>query len=90
MKIGRRRLLLFTVTLSDEQDDLVFRQCRLDGSERGGAPDEQRDDYIGENDDIPKRQDRNSIRCRDGFIVALEDLRHARVGRRRKVVETAT
>jgi hypothetical protein len=75
MQIGRRRLLLFSVTLGDKQDDLVFRQSGFDRRERRGTPHQQRNDYIGENDNIPKGKDRNPVRRRDALVVALKGLR---------------
>ncbi len=53
MKVGGCRLLLFPIALSDEQNDLVFRERSLDRGERCGATNEQRDYDVGENDNIP-------------------------------------
>jgi hypothetical protein len=75
MQIGRRRLLLFSVTLGDKQDDLVFRQSGFDRRKRRGAPHQERNDDIGENDNIPKWKDRNPVRRRDALVVALKGLR---------------
>jgi hypothetical protein len=77
VQIGGCRLLLFTVSLRNEQDDLVLGQRGFDRCERCGPPDEERDDYIGENDNIPKRKDRDPVRRRDALVVALESLRQA-------------
>jgi hypothetical protein len=75
VEISSRWLLLLAVTLCDEQDDLVLGQRCLDGSKRRGAPNEERNDYIGENDNIPQRQDRNPVRRRDALVVPLKSLR---------------
>jgi hypothetical protein len=75
MQVSGRGLLLLAVPLSDEQDDLVLGEGCLDGSKRRGAPDEERNDYIGENDNIPQRQDRNPVRRRDALVVPLKSLR---------------
>src|SRR5438105_11320253 len=90
MEICGRGLLLLTVTLRDEQNDLVFRQGCIDGSEESGPSNEEGDDYIRKNDNIPKRQDRNPVRGRNTFIVALENLGHAEAIRWRGVTVTAT
>jgi hypothetical protein len=79
MQIGSGRLLLLSVALGDEQDDLVFRERGLDRRKRRGAANQKRNDYIGENDNIPKRKDRNPVRRRDAFIVALKYLRQRRL-----------
>jgi hypothetical protein len=75
VEIGSGWLLLFTVALGDEQDDLVFRERGFDGRERSRSPNEQRDYYIGENDNIPKRKDRNAVRRRDALVIPLKDWR---------------
>ena len=74
MEIGRGGFLFLTVALGDEQDDFVFRDRGFDGRERSRSSDEQRDYYIGENDNIPKRKDRNAVRRRDAFVVAFKSL----------------
>jgi hypothetical protein len=75
MEVSGCRLLLFAVALRDQQNDFVFRQRGLDGRERRRAPNQKGDDYIGENDDIPQRQDRYPVRRRDGLVIPLKDLR---------------
>jgi hypothetical protein len=77
MEIGRGRLLLLTVALCDQQQDLVFRQRGFDCREGSWSPHQKWDNYIGENDNIPKRQDRNPVRRRDALIIALESLSYA-------------
>jgi hypothetical protein len=74
VKVSGGRLLLLSVALSDQQNDLVFREGSLDCCERRRATYEERDDYIGENDNIPKRKDRNPVRRRDALVVALKSL----------------
>ena len=74
MEVSGGWLLLFPVTLSDEQNDLVFGERRLDRGELRRSPHEKWDYYIGENDDIPKRQDRNAVRRRDALVVSLKSL----------------
>jgi hypothetical protein len=74
MEIGCRRLLLLPIPLGDKQDDLVFGERCFDCCERRWPPNEQWNDYIGENDNIPKRKDRNAVRRRDALVVALEGL----------------
>jgi hypothetical protein len=75
VEVGGRRLLLFAVALRDQQNNLVFCQRRLDSRERSRASDEKGDDYIGENDDIPQRQDRNPVRRGDRLVIPLKNLR---------------
>jgi hypothetical protein len=74
MQIGSRGFLLLTVSLGNEQNDLVFGECGFDCRERGGPPNQERNDYIWENDNIPKRQDRNPVRRRDALVVSLKNL----------------
>src|SRR5437868_12116693 len=90
MQIRGGGLPLFPVALRDEEDDLVFGEPGFDRRERCRTPDQKGDDYIGKNDDIPKRQDRNPVRRRDGFIVALESLGQDRseAGAQRMVTAT--
>ena len=52
----------------------LLRERGFDCGERCGPADEKRDYYIGENDNIPKRKDRNTVRRRDGLVVALKSL----------------
>jgi hypothetical protein len=73
MQVCRCRLLLLAVALRDEQQDFVLSQRCLDGRQGCRAPDEKRDHYIRENDNIPKRQNRNPVRRRDGLVIALKD-----------------
>jgi hypothetical protein len=75
MQVSRRGLLLLAVALRDEQDDLVLGERCLDGGKGCRTPNEQGDDYIGENDNIPQRQDRNPVRRRDALVVPLKSLR---------------
>jgi hypothetical protein len=77
VQVRRRRLLFLAVALGDKQQDLVFRQRCFDSGQRSWSPYEQGDNYIGENDNIPKRQDRNPVRRRDAFVIALESLSYA-------------
>jgi hypothetical protein len=74
VQIGRRGFLLFSVALCDEQENLVLCQRRLDRGQRCRPADEQRNDYIGKDDDVTKRQDRNPVRRRNGLVVPLEGL----------------
>ena len=75
MQISRRGLLFLAVALGDEQDDLVLREGGLDRGERGRTSNEEGNDYVGENDNIPQRQDRNPVRRRDALVIPLKDLR---------------
>src|SRR5687768_7929118 len=75
MQVGGGGLLLFTVPLGNEQDQLVFGKSRLDRRKGRGPPHEQRDDNVGENDDITKRKNRDPVRCRDALVVPLKGLR---------------
>ena len=54
MEVGGGGFLLLAVALCYQQDDLVFRESRLDCGQGTRAPDQQRDDYRAENDNIPK------------------------------------
>ena len=74
MQIRSGRLLLLAVALGDEQNELVLGERCLNGGQRRRAANEERDYYIGENDNITERKDRNPIRRRDGLTVALKDL----------------
>jgi hypothetical protein len=74
MEVSRRGLLLFAVALRDQQNDLVFRERGLDCGKRSWSPNEKRNDYIGENDDIPQRQNRNPVRRGDALVIPLENL----------------
>ena len=73
VQVGRGRLLLLSVALRDQENDLVFRERGLDGGEGCRPTDQQRDYYIGENDNIPKRKDRNPVRRRDALVVPLKN-----------------
>ena len=75
VQVGSGGLLLLAVALRHQENDLVLGKGRLDGGKRGRPPDEERDYYVGKNDNIPKREDRNPVRRRDGLIVPLEGLR---------------
>jgi len=75
VQVCRRGLLLLSIALRDEEDGLVFRERCLDGGEGCRAPDQQRDYYIGENDNIPKRKDRDPVRRRDALVVPLKNRR---------------
>jgi hypothetical protein len=75
VQIGSRGLLLLAIALRDEENDLVFREGGFDGGKRCRPSDQERDYYVGENDNIPKREDRNAVRRRDGLIVPLKSLR---------------
>src|SRR6267378_8166773 len=68
-------LLLLSVPLRDEQNDLVLGESCLDCGQRRGTSHQERDDYIGKNDNIPQRKDRNPVRRRDALVVALKSLR---------------
>jgi hypothetical protein len=74
VKVSGGWFLLFPVALGDEEDNLVLRERGLDGRQGCGPADQQRDYYVGENDNIPKRKDRNAVRRRDGLVVALKGL----------------
>jgi hypothetical protein len=74
VQIRGGRLLLLPIALGDQQDDLIFRERRLNRCQRCGAPYQKGNDYIGENDNIPKRKDRNPVRRRDALVVALKGL----------------
>jgi hypothetical protein len=80
MQVSRRGLLLLAVPLSDEQDDLVLGERCLNGGKRCRTPNEQGNYYIGENDDIPQRQDRNPVRRGDALVIPLKDLRQGLFG----------
>src|SRR6266545_4345018 len=84
MKIRRGGLLLFAVALRDEQEELVLRHCGFYGGEGGSPADEERDDDIRENDNIPERQHRDAIGCRNAFVVPLEYLGHVLETRERR------
>jgi hypothetical protein len=60
MKICGARFLRFAFFLGDEQNELVSFCRRLDCCERWLSADEQRNDYIGKNDDFAKGQHRNA------------------------------
>ncbi len=74
VQVSRGGLLLFAVALGDQQDDLVLRQRGFDGGKRRRTANEEGNDYIGENDDIPQRQDRYPVRRRDALVVPLKSL----------------
>ena len=76
MEISGCRLLLLAVPLRNEQKNLILCQRGFDCRQRRGPPDEERNDYVRKNDNIPKRQNRDPVRRRDGFIVALKSLSH--------------
>jgi hypothetical protein len=75
VQVSGGRLLFLSVSLRDEQNDLVLGESSLDGGQRRGTSHQERDDYIGKNDNIPKRKDRNTVRRRDALVVALKSLR---------------
>src|ERR1700737_1138986 len=75
VQIGSGRLLLLSVTLRHEQNDLVLGESSLDGRQRCWTSHQERDHYIGKNDNIPKRKDRDPVRRRDALVVALKSLR---------------
>jgi hypothetical protein len=77
VQVSGRWLLLLSIALGDEKDDLVLRHRRFDCGQRRRSPHEEGNYYIGENDDIPKRQDRDAVRRRDAFVVALKSLRQS-------------
>jgi hypothetical protein len=75
VQVSGRWFLFLSVALGDQQDDLVIRHRRFDCGQRRRSPHEERNYYIGENDNIPKRKDRDAVRRRDGLVVALKSLR---------------
>jgi hypothetical protein len=72
VQVSRCGFLFLSVALGDQQNELVFRERGFDGRERSRPSNEQRDDYIGENDNIPKRKDRDPVRRRDALVVAYK------------------
>ena len=61
-----RRLVVARVLLGDEQDLLVRPHHLFEGGDRLLAPDEQRHDHVGEDDNVAERQDR--IKLRGAFL----------------------
>ena len=57
VQVGAAGIVLGGVELRDQENLLVGRHRRLQRGHRLVAPDEQRDDHVREDDDVPQRQD---------------------------------
>src|SRR5262249_27249595 len=70
----RSGIIVTGVLLRRKQDLLVGTHHLLERIDRLLAPDEQRHDHIGEDDDVAQRQDRIDIFA--AFVPGLSDLAH--------------
>ena len=75
-EVLRPRLVHVGALLGDEEDPAVLGERRLDRRERGRPPDEQRDDHVREDDDIPERHDGDALGDVEAFGFAGEGEGH--------------
>jgi hypothetical protein len=68
VEIVHTRIVLRGILLRDEQDLLVVAHHRLQRADGFLAADEERDDHVGEDDDIAQRQHRQELAAADGGL----------------------